>query len=143
MDSQVYRIAEACLPKGANLKQVTRSGEKVWAVVKGKVDLMVKHSLSALADAMEEEVRKEPLVCTHEATHVFGKPCVVKFGPKRGEFILEGVVNVHLEWHGPGTRWVGYTECGQRLKYGPSRDFKLSFTEQDRQQPALKAWLAY
>lgn len=145
-DSTCGRILDAVTPKGAVVKQVVRSGRKVFAATLSKgADVAVAETREALAAALETQARTKPLICTSPDTHLFGKPCRVEFAEKRGEFYLVNeTTRVHLSWKGPGTRWVGYdTETGARLVYGPRKDFKMSFTKADREQPHLKAWLAY
>lgn len=141
----LHRIATACLPKGATLKSSLRDGKLTWHVVKGKVDLMVRDSLQSLAQELEAEARKAPLVNAHPDTHLFGQPCRVEFAENRGEFYLVSDTHkVHLSWHGPSTRWIARdTKTGAHLKYGPKKDFKLAWSEKERQQPALAAWLTY
>lgn len=144
-DSTLGRILDAVTPKGAVIKQVVRGGQKVFAAVSKGADLAVAASREDLAAVLEAAARQQPLVCTSPDTHLFGAPCTVEFAERRGEFYLvQGGVRVHLSWHGPGRRWVGYdVETGARLTYGPSKDFKLAWTQKDREQPALAAWLAY
>lgn len=141
-------VAEACLSKKQSLQRTVRDGQMVWVVTEGKKDVLVTVTIEEMADKLEAEARKQPLQCTSPSTHLFGAPCTVEFGARRGEFYLvQGGLRVELSWVDTGTRWVGYTECGQKLKYGPmggkrNGEFKLDWTEKDREQPALKAWLA-
>lgn len=141
-------IATALLAKGQVLKQVVRDGNKFWAVCEGKKVVLGNESLEVLVQAMEAEARKQPLRSTSPNTHLFQGACTVEFAEQRGDFYLvQGGRRVWLRWMGPGTRWVAFTECGQKLKYGPKDgkrggEFKLDFLEADRQQPALRAWLA-
>lgn len=144
-DSTCGRILEAVIPVGAVVKQVSRGGRKVFAAVLKGVDVAVADSREALAVKMEASARETALTCTSPDTHLFGGPCKVEFGPSRGEFYLVNAqTRVHLSWQGPGTRWTAYDmETGARLVYGPRKDFKLAWTQADRDQPALRAWLAY
>jgi hypothetical protein len=136
-------IATACLTKKQTLKHVTRDGKKVWVVAEGKKEVFVSEFIDVVAEHLEREARKQPLVSTSPATHLFGAPCRVEFAEKRGEFyLIQNGLRVRLTWTGTGSRWVAFTECGVQLKYGPTRDFKLDWTEKDRAQPALRAWLA-
>ena len=137
------RVLEAVLPKGAKLKQAIRNGIKAWVVQADGIEV-VSQSKEELAITLEAAARStKPLASTSPNTHLFNRPCQVEFAEKRCEFYLvQGDFRVHLTWHGPGTRWRAHeVTTGERLKY--LRDFKLDWTENDRKQPALQAWLAY
>lgn len=138
------RIVTALLPDGAVLKATTRGGIRCQVVVKDEEDLFAAQTIVELANLMETEARKQPMTFNHEDTHLWNRPARIEpdYNGNRGDFFLIGSdgFRVHLHWVDYGRRWIASFQ-GKKLVY--KREFKMSFTEEERNYPALKAWLAF